>query len=159
MSVINNVRLIGRITRDLEVKTTANDKMNGRTALAVDKSYQGADGQWVNQAMFVELVVWGEKSVGYSKDKLKKGTFVAIEGELDVNNYTAQDGTKKTFTSVRVTSSRVLERRNNNGGKMNNNNMQSNNDAQAYNASQEFVNQSYDPTDFCPVDDNSDIPF
>lgn len=160
MSIVNSVKLIGRITRDMEVKTTSNNKVNGRTGIAIDKSYQGADGQWVNQAMFVELIVWGEKSVGYAKDRLKKGTLVAVDGELDINNYTAQDGTKKSFTTVKVLSSKVLEKRTNNG--------QPSNGGQQYNAAQDFASQSYqqpqgspsyDPADFAPMDEDGDIPF
>ena len=154
MSINNSVRLIGRLTRDLEVGTTTKNMPFGKSAIAVDEGYKGADGQWVNKAMFVDIIVWGEKPVNYLKERLKKGTLVAIEGKLEINNYTNKEGVKRMSVSVRVSESKVLESRKNatNGFNQNAANNQ-------YNPVDDFANQSYDPSDFAPMDDGGDIPF
>lgn len=160
MSLTNSVRLMGRITRDLEVKTNANNKVVGRTAIAVQDNYQGADKQWVEKTIFVNLVIFGEKNASYNKQKLSKGNLVLVEGELDISSYTAQDGNKKEYTSVKLSSVRVIDRKGSgNQGNANN----------SYNPAQDFANQSYqapaqdnqiyDPSDFGAMEDDGDIPF
>lgn len=167
MSINNSLRLIGRLTRDLEVGTTAKKAMFGKSAIAVDEGYKGADGQWVDKTMFVDIIVWGDKSVNYLKDRLKKGTLVALDGKLEINSYTAKDGSKRTSTSMRVAESKVLESRKKSGNADDSNNMNAN---QEYNPAQEFANQSYeqdggfnnqpyDPSGFSAIDGDNDIPF
>ena len=163
MSLTNSVRLMGRITRDLEVKPNANNKITGRTSIAVQNNYQGANGQWVERTMFVNLSIYGEKNVEYNKQKFLKGNLVLIEGELDINSYTAQHGAKKEYTSVKVLAARVVERKNANG-------QGNSNGGNTYNPANDFANQSYqqapvnngsfDPSDFGAMDGSvEDIPF
>jgi single-strand DNA-binding protein len=147
MSWNNNVNLIGRLTRDLEVGQTPKGKLYGRTCVAVDDSYKGADGQWVNRANFINIEIWGDALVSALKDKYKKGVEVAVTGELKINNYQAKDGTKRTATSVKVTSQRVLTRKND--GTPNG----------QFNAAQDFANQAFDTQGFTSVDDDETIPF
>lgn len=151
MSWNNNISLVGRLTRNLEVGTTGKNKKFGRSALAVDKSYKGADGQWVNKAMFVDIVIWGDSLVTSLQDKYKKGLLVAVQGELDINNYEAKDGSKRNSTSVRVISQRILDNKKSgfNGG---------NQGSQNYEPAQDFTNQTYSPSDFQAIDDDG-IPF
>lgn len=153
MSWNNNVTLIGRLTRDLEVGSTSKNKMYGRSSIAVDKSYKGADGQWVNKAIFVDIVIWGDSLVTSLKEKYKKGVLVSVQGELDINNYEAKDGTKRSSTSIKVVSQRVLE---NNKKTFSNG---ANQGAQNYDPAQDFANQTYDPSSFTAMDDDDGIPF
>lgn len=162
MSIKNKVTLVGRLTRDLEVGTTAKNSLYGKSAIAVNENYKGADGQWVEKTLFVDIIVWGDKSVNYLKDRFKKGCLVAVEGKLEINAYTAKDGSKRTSTVIRVLESMVLDKRNNNQGSTNKNyapTFEPANDFGTGNSGSfnDFSNAELD--NFSPIGDDEDIPF
>ena len=93
---MNKVILLGNLVKDLEVTVTKNDKLVGRTTLAVNEGY--GDNK---KTTFVNLVIFGERC-----DKLQqyllKGTGVLIDGKLDINNVQDNDGNWSTYVTVIV---------------------------------------------------------
>ena len=93
---MNKVILLGNLVKDLEVTVTKNDKLVGRTTLAVNEGY--GDNK---KTTFVNLVIFGERC-----DKLQqyllKGTGVLIDGKLDINNIQDKDGNWSTYVTVIV---------------------------------------------------------
>ena len=93
---MNKVILLGNLVKDLEVTVTKNDKLVGRTTLAVNEGY--GDNK---KTTFVNLVIFGERC-----DKLQqyllKGTGVMIDGKLDINNIQDKDGNWSTYVTVIV---------------------------------------------------------
>ena len=93
---MNKVILLGNLVKDLEVTVTKNDKLVGKTTLAVNEGY--GDNK---KTTFVNLVIFGERC-----DKLQqyllKGTGVMIDGKLDINNIQDDDGNWSTYVSVIV---------------------------------------------------------
>lgn len=93
---MNKVILLGNLVKDLEVTVTKNDKLVGKTTLAVNEGY--GDNK---KTTFVNLVIFGERC-----DKLQqyllKGTGVMIDGKLDINNIQDNDGNWSTYVSVIV---------------------------------------------------------
>ena len=93
---MNKVILLGNLVKDLEVTVTKNDKLVGRTTLAVNEGY--GDNK---KTTFVNLVIFGERC-----DKLQqyllKGTGVLIAGKLDINNIQDKDGNWSTYVTVIV---------------------------------------------------------
>ena len=93
---MNKVILLGNLVKDLEVTVTKNDKLVGRTTLAVNDGY--GDNK---KTTFVNLVIFGERC-----DKLQqyllKGTGVMIDGKLDINNIQDKDGNWSTYVTVLV---------------------------------------------------------
>lgn len=162
MSIENNVNLMGRLTRDLEVGFTQKNKMYGKTSIAVNKSYKGENGEWVNQTMFVDLIAWGDKTVNYLKDRFKKGILVAINGELEINNYVAKDGNKRISVSVRILNSKVLEPKKtvNSGAEGSNNYTPTFEPANDFGANNIVTGENpVNFNDFSPIDDDDNIPF
>lgn len=94
---MNQVNLVGRLTRDAEIKTTASDKKVATFTLAVDRKFKNAQGQ--READFVPIVVW-DKPAEIIEKYTSKGSQVSIGGRLQVRSYEANDGQRKYVTEV-----------------------------------------------------------
>lgn len=90
---MNRVILMGRLTREPEIKQTQAGKAVARYTLAVDRFGDGAD--------FISCVTF-EKGATFAQNFLHKGTKIAIEGHIQTGSYTKQDGTKVYTTDVIV---------------------------------------------------------
>ena len=96
---MNSVHLMGRLTRDPEIKVsqTANGQMTvARYTLAVDRRYK-KDGE--QSADFISCVAFG-KSGEFAEKYLHKGTKIAITGRIQTGSYTNKDGAKVYTTDV-----------------------------------------------------------
>jgi single-strand DNA-binding protein len=93
---MNNVILIGRLTRDPELRTTANGTSTTAFSLAVD-GYRNANGEVHTD--FINIVVWNKQAENVCKF-VKKGSQVGIQGRISTRSYDAQDGTKRYVTEV-----------------------------------------------------------
>lgn len=148
----NFLMLEGRLTKDLEVRQNESGYPYGRTSIAINDSYKNSNGEWVNKdPMFVDVLILGEK-VNYLKDTYKKGRLVNLRGELRVGSYLTKDGQKRTSVTIKVDGQSLVEVV-----------KRDNSQAQQYNTSQNFVNetinQEYNPGDFGAIDDDNEIPF
>ncbi len=96
---MNRVVLVGRLTRDPELRTTSSGTSQTRFTLAVNRRTAGADGQ--READFISCVAWRGTAEAIAK-YLKKGRELAVEGRIQTGSYDAQDGTKRYTTDVVV---------------------------------------------------------
>jgi single-strand DNA-binding protein len=80
MADINKVMLVGRLTREAELKYTSNGFAVASFAIAVNRRRKNGD-QWVEEASFFDINLFGKSAEGL-KQYLVKGKQVAIEGEL-----------------------------------------------------------------------------
>ena len=94
---MNKVILIGRLTKDPELKYTSSDIANTTFSIAVDRPFTNQDGE--READFINIVVW-RKQAENCKNYLTNGSQVAIEGRIQTRNYDDQDGNKKYITEV-----------------------------------------------------------
>jgi single-strand DNA-binding protein len=100
--LLNSVILIGRLTRDPELKYTTNGTAVCRFSLAVQRKYNR------DEVDFIDIVAWrglAENCANY----LAKGRLVAVEGRLQVRTYEGQDGQKRKVTEVIAEDVRFLE--------------------------------------------------
>ncbi len=95
--MINRVTLVGRLTRNLELKYTANGIANLQFSLAVNRSYTGANGE--KQADFISCMAWRGTAENMAKF-LKKGALIGIEGRIETSSYQANDGSTRYSTYV-----------------------------------------------------------
>lgn len=94
---MNKVVLIGRLTKDLELRFTPESGAAVTTlTLAVDK-FNTKTGQ--READFVPVVVWGKQAES-TANYMVKGSQVAISGRIQTRNYEAKDGTKRYVTEI-----------------------------------------------------------
>lgn len=92
--MLNVVVLIGRLTRDPEVRYTQDEMAIARFSIAVDRFAKGE-----KKADFINILVFG-KSAENCEKYLAKGRKVAIEGRIQTGSYTKDDGTKVYTTDV-----------------------------------------------------------
>lgn len=108
----NRVILIGRLTRDPELRYTANGSAVASFALAVDRNFRSANGE--RETDFINIVAWrnlGERCSEY----LSKGKLAAVEGRLQIRSYEGQDGIKRTVAEVVADDVRFLSPKDNGG--------------------------------------------
>jgi single-strand DNA-binding protein len=105
--MLNHVTLIGRATREPDLKFTADGVAVAQFTLAVDRPYASKQGQ--READFIPVVVW-RKTAEVVGNWLSKGRLVAVEGELRFESY-EKDGQRRTAAKVVAHRVQFLERR------------------------------------------------
>jgi single-strand DNA-binding protein len=96
---MNKVLLIGNCGSKPELRYTQNGTAVLSPSIAVTKSYKDAQGQPVKTTTWVNIVVYGKRAE-WASQELQKGTKVFVEGELNIRDYQAKDGSKKTVVEV-----------------------------------------------------------
>ena len=103
---MNKVILIGRVTREIELKTTANGKSVASFTLAVNRDYKNADGNY--DADFINCVSFGMQAETISK-YVHKGDKFGVIGKLNTRTYEKQDGSKAYVTEILVEAFEFIE--------------------------------------------------
>lgn len=104
--MLNRIILIGRLTRDPELRYTPAGVAVTQFTLAVDRNFTGANGE--READFIPVVAWrqlGETCANY----LRKGRLTAVEGRIQVRNYENNEGKRVYVTEVIADNVRFLE--------------------------------------------------
>ena len=96
---LNDVKLVGRLTRDPELRVTAKGQGVCRFDLAVNRRYKDTAGEWKDDTSFVPIVVWREAAQRCA-DRLKKGSPVYVEGRLQSRAWETKEGQKRTSLEV-----------------------------------------------------------
>ena len=104
---INRVVLVGRLTRDPEMRTTSTGKSVANFSIAVDKRFKGGDGE--DTADFFRVSCW-EKTAEFVANYLTKGRLVAVDGRLQSRKYTASDGSNREVVEVVAENVQGLDR-------------------------------------------------
>ena len=102
---MNKVILTGRLTKDIEVKTTANDKEYCSFTIAVDRKFKDADGN--RQADFISCTAWN-KTAEFLGKYFHKGSRIGICGSIQTRSY-EKDGQKVFVTEVLVEEAEFLD--------------------------------------------------
>lgn len=95
----NNVTLVGRLTRDPEVRFTGKGQAVCRIDIAVNRRYKDTAGTWQDDTSFVPIVVWGD-AASRCGEKLKKGLAVHVEGRLQSRQWETKEGQKRNSLEV-----------------------------------------------------------
>ena len=104
---MNNVSLIGRLTKDLELKATQNGKMFTNFTLAVNR-IGTKDGE--QQADFINCTAWN-KTAETLNNYTSKGTQIGIQGRIQTRSYEDKSGKKVYLTEVMVERLDLLEKK------------------------------------------------
>lgn len=94
---MNKVLLVGRLTKDPELRTTPSGMAVTRFTIAVSQNFTNKNGE--RGADFINCSAWGRQADNISK-YCRKGTLVSAEGRIRTSSYDAQDGTKRYTTEV-----------------------------------------------------------
>lgn len=154
---MNNVVLIGRLTKDPELRFIPNSgKAVARFSIAVNREFSKE-----KEADFFNIVVWG-KTAEYVANYSQKGRLIAINGNLRNNNYEDKNGTKHYTIEVVANRVEILEWGDKNGNSQNQNSNQGyNNQRQNNNQSQQSGQSNYQDnmSGFQAIEGDDDIPF
>ena len=94
---MNKVILIGRLTKDPELRTIASGNATTSFTIAVNRNFTNQNGE--READFINCVAWRKQAENVAK-YCTKGSQVAVDGRIQTRNYDAQDGTKRYVTEV-----------------------------------------------------------
>lgn len=106
--MLNRAILIGRLTRDPELKYTTSGTAVATFTLAVDRFRANAQGD--READFIPIVVW-QKQAENCANFLGKGSLVAVDGRIQTRSYDAKDGTKRYVTEIVAEAVRFLDKK------------------------------------------------
>ncbi|HFN9487017.1 TPA: single-stranded DNA-binding protein [Staphylococcus aureus] len=139
--MLNRVVLVGRLTKDPELRSTPNGVNVGTFTLAVNRTFTNAQGE--READFINVVVF-KKQAENVKNYLSKGSLAGVDGRLQTRSYDNKEGRRVFVAEVVADSVQFLEPKNNN--KQNN---------QQHNGQTQTGNNPFDNTE----EDFSDLPF
>src|SRR5690625_2013714 len=104
--MINRVVLVGRLTKDPELKYTQGGIAVTRFTLAVNRTFTNQQGQ--READFINCVTW-RKQAENTANYLRKGSLTGIEGRIQTSNFEGKDGNRVFMTEVVADSVQFLE--------------------------------------------------
>lgn len=141
--MINSTVLVGRMTKDAELRYTPNNQAVATFTLAVNRNFKNQNGE--READFINCVIWRQAAENLA-NWAKKGTLVGIAGRIQTRNYENQQGQRVYVTEVIADSFKLLESRNSQN--------------QQQNAQPDFSRNDSPFGNSNPMDiDDSDLPF
>lgn len=105
MKMLNRVALVGRLTKDVELRRTGNGKAVASFNLAVNRNFKTGDGQ---ETDFLNIVAWG-KVAENTERYCSKGSLVSVDGRLQSRTYENNQGQKVYVTEVVADSVQFLD--------------------------------------------------
>jgi len=106
---MNKVFLVGRLTRDPDLRYGASNNAVMRTSIAVDRQFTNQNGE--READFINIVAFGNRAETMKK-YLTKGSQIAVSGRIQTGSYDGQDGKRVYTTDVIVDEFQFLDSRN-----------------------------------------------
>lgn len=107
MSSLNRIILIGRLTRDPELRYTPNGHPVASFTLAVDRAKPPSQGE--KETDFIDIVAW-QKLAETCANYIGKGRLIAVEGRLQIRSYETNEGQKRKVAEVIASNIRILDR-------------------------------------------------
>ena len=118
MADLNHVVLIGRLTRDAEIKYTSGGQAVCKFSIAVNRRKKAGD-QWEDEANFFDIVLWGKQGESL-QSYLTKGKMVGVDGELRQDRW-QQDGQNRSKIEIIANNIQLLGGGGQAGDRQNNN--------------------------------------
>ena len=94
----NTITVVGNLTRDPELRYTQSGKATVTVGIAVNRRYQ-VNGEWQEATTYMNVVAWDQLAENVAAS-LTKGTRVLVTGRLDVREYEAREGGKRTSVDI-----------------------------------------------------------
>lgn len=108
--MINNVVLVGRLTRDPELRYTPSNVAVATFSLAVNRNFKNQAGDY--EADFISCIMWRQQAENFA-NWLKKGALVGITGRIQTRSYDNQQGQRVYVTEVVAERFQILEKKDN----------------------------------------------
>jgi len=108
--MFNKVILVGNITRDIELRYTQGGMAIAKTGIATNRKFKKQSGEQVDETMFIDITFFG-RSGEIANQFLRKGSKVLVEGRLMLEQWTDQNGQKRSKHSINVEEMKMLDGR------------------------------------------------
>ena len=95
--MINSITLVGRLTKEVELRYTQAGKGVASFTIACDRPFKNQQGE--KETDFINIVVWGNQAE-HCANYLSKGKLAGVEGRLQIRSFDGQDGQKRWVTEV-----------------------------------------------------------
>lgn len=149
--MINRVVLVGRLTRDVDLRYTQSGNAVGQFNIAVNRNFTNASGD--READFINCIIW-RKSAENLSNFTHKGSLVGIDGRLQTRNYENKEGQRVYVTEVVVDNFSLLDSKASGGASDTQSANRTQNKPQQNNQSDPFANTGQ------PIDiSDDDLPF
>ena len=103
---MNNITILGRITKELELKETESGTKYTRFSIAVNRRFKNEDGEY--ETDFFNVVAW-RGTAEFITNYFGKGKRIGIVGRLQTGKYTDKDGNERTSTEIVVNEAYLIE--------------------------------------------------
>lgn len=104
--MINNVVLVGRLTRDVDMRYTQSGVAVGSFSIAVERNFKNANGE--RETDFVNCIIWRKAAENFARFT-RKGSLVGVEGSIQTRNYENNQGQRVYVTEILVDNFSLLE--------------------------------------------------
>lgn len=108
--MINNVTIVGRLTKEIDLRFTQNGKAVASGTLAVNRPFKNTNGE--TEADFINIVIWG-KSAENTANYTGKGSLIGVTGRIQTRNYENNEGKRVYVTEVIAESVQFLDTKKN----------------------------------------------
>jgi single-strand DNA-binding protein len=110
MPEINYVIVAGNLTKDPVFRQTTNSTPVVNFSIASNRKYKDSSNQWQEDVCYVGIVAWN-KLAESCKDRLKKGSAVLVDGELQSRNWKSDDGHNRSIVEIKARRIQFLNKR------------------------------------------------
>ncbi|MEJ5350607.1 MAG: single-stranded DNA-binding protein [Melioribacteraceae bacterium] len=133
MPELNSVIVAGNLTKDPVFRQTSNNTPVVNFHIAANRRYKDSNNQWQEDVCYVGVVAWN-KLADSCRDRLKKGSAVLIDGELQSRTFKTEDGKNRTIVEIKAKRIQFLNKFNKSqgNGEANNNDIVSESDDSDY---------------------------
>lgn len=107
---LNSVIIAGNLTKDPVCRQTTNGTPVINFSIASNRKYRDANNQWQEDVCYVGIVAWN-KLAESCRDRLKKGSAVLIDGELQSRTWKAEDGSNRSVVEIKARRIQFLNKR------------------------------------------------
>jgi len=104
----NKVVLVGNLTRDVEIRYSQSGSAIGNVGIATSRKFKTQTGEQKEEVLFVDLTFFG-RTAEIANQYLRKGSKVLVDGRLVFQQWTAQDGTKRSKHAITVENLQMLD--------------------------------------------------
>lgn len=110
MPAINYIMIAGNLTKDPVYRTIGNGSSLVNFTLASNRKYRDGHNQWQEDVCFIGVVAWNRLAES-CRDRLRKGSAVLIDGELQSRSWKAENGTNRSMVEIKARRIQFLSRR------------------------------------------------
>jgi single-strand DNA-binding protein len=104
----NKVVLVGNLTRDVEIRYSQSGSAIGNVGIAASRKWKSQTGEQKEEVMFIDLTFFG-RTAEIANQYLRKGSKVLVDGRLTLQQWTAQDGSKRSKHVITVENLQMLD--------------------------------------------------